>query len=228
MRSEKLTVVLVVGLLAVQTALLGVLLWRINELQRLVLGAVSGGGLGAQGGGADEVVDVDPGAGPTRGTPQAPVTIVEFSCFTCPACSDLQSGLKETLARHPGKVRLAFRYFPLRLEGKPILLAKAAECARRQGKFWETHDLLFTQGDGIESQEDLLAATAPLGLDSVDLSQCLASKDAEARVRADFEAGRSYGVNSTPTLFVNGRRVRGADLRTLNQLVESSLEKGLV
>lgn len=227
MRSEKLTAVLVIGLLSLQTVLLGVLLWRIDALQRLVLTIASGGGLGAAAE-AEEVVDVDPGTGATQGAAEAPVTIVEFSCFTCPACADLQPGLKQMLSRHPDKVRLAFRYFPLRLEGKPILLAKAAECARRQGKFWETHDLLFSKGAEIETAEDLVEVTAPLGLDREGFSQCLASKEVEARVLEDFEAGRSYGVNSTPTLFVNGRRVSGADLRILNQLVESSLEKGVV
>lgn len=225
MRSEKLTV-LVIGLLFMQTALLGVLLWRIDSLERLVLSAASGGSLGAPE--AEEVVDVDPGNGPTQGAAAAPVTIVEFSCFTCPACADLQPGLKETLSRHPGKIRLAFRYFPLRLEGKPILLAKAAECARTQGKFWEAHDLLFSKGLDIEGEKALVEAMAPLGLDPAGLSQCLASKETEARVRADFEAGRGYGVNSTPTLFVNGRRIQGADLRILEQVVESSLEKGVV
>lgn len=225
MRSEKLTF-LVIGLLFMQTVLLGLLLWRINSLERLVLTAASGGGLSAPE--AEEVVAVDPGDGPTKGDAAAPVTIVEFSCFTCPACADLQPGLKETLSRHPGQIRLAFRYFPLRLEGKPILLAKAAECARTQGKFWEAHDLLFQKSLDIEGEQALLEAMAPLGLDPAGLSQCLASKETEARVRADFEAGRDYGVNSTPTLFVNGRRVQGADLRMLERLVESSLEKGVV
>lgn len=225
MRSEKLTV-LVIGLLFMQTVLLGLLLWRINSLESLVLTAASGGELGAPE--EEEVIAVDPGNGPTQGDAAAPVTIVEFSCFTCPACADLQPGLKETLARHPGQIRLAYRYFPLRLEGKPILLAKAAECARTQGKFWEAHDLLFKKGLDIEGEPALLEAMAPLGLDPAGLSQCLASKETEARVRADFEAGREYGVNSTPTLFVNGRRVQGADLRVLEKLVESSLEKGVV
>lgn len=226
MRSEKLSV-LVIGLLFMQTVLLGLLLWRIQSLERLVLSAASGGELGAPPE-EEEVVAVDPGNGPTQGDAAAPVTIVEFSCFTCPACADLQAGLKETLSRHPGKVRLAYRYFPLRLEGKPILLAKAAECARTQGKFWEAHDLLFKKGLDIEGEKALLDAMAPLGLDPAGLSQCIASKETEARVRADFEAGRSYGVNSTPTLFVNGRRVEGADLRILERVVESNLEKGVV
>jgi protein-disulfide isomerase len=220
-RSEKLTTALLVGLLALQTVLLGVLLRRINTLERTVLTAVAGAGAGS--GETDEVVAVDPGPGPLLGAAGAPVTIVEFSCFTCPACADLEPELKQTLARHPGQVRLAYRYFPLQLKGKPMMLAKAAECAGRRGKFWEAHDLLFSKSDQIEQEADLLEAAASLGLDREELAQCLASAEVEARVRADFEAGRSYGVTGTPTLFVNGKRVRGADSRTIDRLVESSL-----
>jgi protein-disulfide isomerase len=228
-RSDRLTTFTLIGLLTVQTALLGLLILRVNNLQRL-LATGSPGGVAAAGGTqvSAEVIPVDPGDGPVQGSPEAPVTIVEFSCFTCPACADLEPDLKRTLARYPGKVRLAYRYFPLRLDGKPLLLAEAAECARRQGKFWETHDLLFQRSAEIESEPELLETLAPLDLDLEDLSRCLASEEVEAHVRADFEAGRSYGVDSTPTLFVNGRRVRGADFTTLSELVESSLKKEVI
>ncbi len=224
-RSEKLTPLILIGLLTVQTALLGLLIVRINTLQQLLVGGPPAGQAPEV---AKEVLQVDPGDGANQGSPDAPVTIVEFSCFTCPACEDLQADLKRTLARYPSQVRLAFRYFPLRLEGKPIELAKAAECARRQGKFWEAHDVLFRRSAEIEGEEALLDALEPVGLDLESLSQCLASPEVESRVRTDFEAGRSYGVNSTPTLFVNGRRVQGADFATLSQLVESTLKKEVI
>ncbi len=222
MRSEKLTTLLLVGLLALQTVLLGALLRRIGALERTVLTVVAGAAQGASEV-AEEATAVEVGQGPIQGAAGAPVTIVEFSCFTCPACADLQPELKRTLSLHPGEVRLAFRYFPLRLEGKPMLLAKTGECARRQDKFWETHDLLFSKSDEIEGEAELLEAVKPLGLDLERLAQCLASAEAEARVREDFEAGRSYGVTGTPTLFVNGKRVLGSDPRILDRLVAASL-----
>lgn len=228
-RLEKLTPLLVIGLLVVQTAVLGLLVVRVNSLQQLLLTGSPDGSAGSAGGqGGAEVVDVEPGDGPSKGSPDAPVTIVEFSCFTCPACADLQPDLKRTLERFPDQVRLTFRYFPLRLDGKPVVLAKAAECARAQGRFWEAHDVLFRSSEALDDEAQVVAALTPLGLEPAELSACLASDDTEARVRADFEAGRSYGVTGTPTLFVNGRRVQGADFATLTRIVESSLEKEVI
>lgn len=222
MQSDKLTSALLIGLLTVQTLLLAILLFRINGLHKLLLQAR--GSLGAPV--SEEVLDVEPGDGPSKGAQEAPVTIVEFSCFTCPSCADLQPVLDEVLAAHPGEVRLVFRYFPLALQDKPMVLATAAECARRQGRFWEAHDRLFAHGREIEGEADLLAVLDGLGLDEAAFSECLASDEAASRVRVDSEAGRSYGVSGTPTLFVNGRRVMGADRGTLERVIDASLERG--
>lgn len=223
MQSDKLTSALLIGLLTVQTLLLAILLFRINGLHQLLL-QTRGGTLGAPV--SEEVIDVDPGDGPSKGAPAAPVTLVEFSCFTCPSCADLQPVLDQVLEAHQGEVRLVFRYFPLALQGKPMMLATAAECARRQGQFWPAHDRLFAHSREIDGEADLLATLDDLGLDEAAFSECLASEEATARVKADSEAGRSYGVSATPTLFINGRRVMGADRGTLERVIDGSLEQG--
>jgi protein-disulfide isomerase len=134
--------------------------------------------------------------------------------------------LRKLLADHAGRIRLAFRYFPLRPAGKPLLLATAAECARRQGRFWEAHDRLFARSPVIETAADLATELDDLGLDQAAFAECLAAEDVAARVRADLEAGLGYGVSFTPTLFINGRRPVATDLATLNRAVAASLAKG--
>jgi thiol-disulfide isomerase/thioredoxin len=80
---------------------------------------------------------------PVRGAPMAPITIVEFSDFECPYCGAAHPLLKETLREFEGKVRLAFKHYPLPSHPRAVPAALAAEAARMQGKFWEMHDLLF-------------------------------------------------------------------------------------
>lgn len=223
MRSDKLTPLLLVGLLVVQTLLLGILIFRVNALHALILSSGPIGGPTGPGP-ADVVENVDPGSGPKKGADGAPVTIVEFSDFTCPACSDLQPILRRILADHEGDVQLAFRYFPLSFQGKPFRLATAAECAHRQGAFWQLHDVLFAESVEMWSEQELVTEAGQLGLDEEAFAACMASEEVTTRLREDFEAGRGYGVSSTPTLFVNGRRVRGADATALERAIEASRE----
>lgn len=219
MRSEKLVPLLLVGLLAVQTVLLTVIILRLNELQALVVR-----GSGAVGGAvSDERIEVDPGDGPSKGEPGAPVTIVEFSDFTCSACAELQPALRAIVARHPDRVRLAFRYFPLSTQGKPMLFATAAECAHRQGKFWEVHDLLFEKGRELGTEAEVRAAVSELGLDLPAFDQCRRSGDGAIRPRTDYQAGKRYGVEGTPTLFINGRRTVGSDAAAIERLIAAEL-----
>lgn len=224
MRSEKWIPYLLVGLLALQTVLLTAVILRLNSIQSQLAGLGGGGGGGSVGAVvSEEKIEVDPGTGPSKGKKGAPVTIVEFSDFTCPSCAELQPVLKEVLNRYPDRVHLAFRYFPLSTKGKPMLLATAAECAHRQEKFWEAHDLLYAKSIELTTEDDVQAALAGLGLDMEAFDTCLASQEAAERPRQDFEAGRRYGVSSTPTLFVNGRRVLGSDAEGLERLIQSEL-----
>src|SRR5262249_46034476 len=85
-----------------------------------------------------------------RGSPQAPVRIVEYSDFQCPFCRKVQPVLKNLLAKYEGRVSLAYRDFPLRgMHGQAELGAESARCAGEQGKFWEYHDLLFENPDKL-------------------------------------------------------------------------------
>lgn len=207
-RSTFATLILV--LLAVLTLLLGAIAWRQRSLEARLASIeralAAGSGFGHQ----TPTIAVEAGDGPTKGSADAPVSIVEFSDFTCHACAQLQPELDQALAARPGKVRLTFRYFPLAPSGKPFDLARAAECARRQDRFWPAHDLLFLEAHDIESLPRAIERFASIGIDRAALTACLADDASAARVRAEASAGQSYGVNATPTLFIDGRKYEGA------------------
>jgi protein-disulfide isomerase/uncharacterized membrane protein len=164
---------------------------------------------------ADSVFRAD---APTKGRPDAPVTIVEFSDFQCPACGQAFGDLHELLARR-SDVRLVFRNFPLDSscnEAMPRALhpdacnaATAAECARRQNRFWEYHDRLFEHQHTLD-RDSLFRYARELELDIPTFRACLDDPATRARIADDVRAGIAAGIESTPTLFINGRRIDGA------------------
>jgi protein-disulfide isomerase/uncharacterized membrane protein len=153
-----------------------------------------------------------------KGPAGASVAIVEFSDFQCPFCVQAFRDLRDLLRTRPD-VSLVFRHFPLDTSCNPnltqqkhpdaCLAACAAECAGRQGRFWEYHDALFENHDHLE-RESLFHYARDLGLDLAAFRTCLDDPGTRARVVEDVEAGTRFGIASTPTLFINGRHVEGA------------------
>lgn len=228
MKTESWVSALLICLLTVQVVLLGLLLLRISIIgqQTQALYNLFGVGTGPALRIEEVVENVATEGRPYKGPADAPITIVEFSNFTCPACAMVQPTLKELLAVREGQVRLVFRHFPL---GPPhtdgFRAAVAAECAAQQGVFWEMHDTLFAHAEAL-SENDLLGYAAGLGLDEAAFAACLDSEDAEARIRKDIAAGQKYGVTATPTFFVNGRRVRGTlPLSEFDALIEKVISE---
>lgn len=159
------------------------------------------------------------GGGHSRGPATAPVTVVEFSDFACTHCRGFRDALDAVQAGDSQQVRLVFRHFPLdascnggvasSIHPEACLAAVAAECAADQGQFWAYHDLLFENQKEL-GRPFLLAYAERLGLDIPRFTSCLASDAARARVMADTRAAAALGVESTPTVFLNGRRIAGA------------------
>jgi protein-disulfide isomerase/uncharacterized membrane protein len=153
-----------------------------------------------------------------KGRADAPVTIVEFSDFECPACGQAFKDLHDLL-RVRSDVRLVFRNFPLdsscneamprALHPDACLAAAAAQCAGEQRRFWEYHDLLFENQKELD-RDSLFRHARELELDIPTFRTCLDDPATRARVAEDVRAGIAAGVESTPTLFINGRRVNGA------------------
>ena len=153
-----------------------------------------------------------------KGEPGAALAIVEFSDFQCPFCVQAARDLHALVRARPD-VSLVFRHYPLdascnnhvprSLHPDACLAACAAECAGRQGRFWEYHDVLFDNNEHLE-RESLLRYARELGLDVPAFATCLGDPATRARVGEDVEAAARVGVSSTPTLFFNGRTVAGA------------------
>ena len=153
------------------------------------------------------VYDVPLGASPRRGPDDAPITIVEFSDFTCAYCNRAQATLEQLERLYPGKVRWVFRHRPL--DRDLTLPAEAAAAAGLQGRFWPMHDRLFAAHGQVDRAAIELHA-AQLGLDLARFRADLDSGRARAVVAADGADGDRLGLTGTPTFFVNGRPVMGA------------------
>ncbi len=145
-----------------------------------------------------------------RGSPQAPVMIVEFSDFQCPFCRKVQSALKNLLETYQGQVSLAYRDFPLRgMHSQAELAAEASRCAVEQGKFWEYHDLLFGNPDKL-NRSGVAGMAQSLGLDEKQFDACLSSGKYTKQIEQDLQDGIRAGVEGTPGIFINGILLSGA------------------
>ncbi|MGH9907934.1 MAG: thioredoxin domain-containing protein [Pyrinomonadaceae bacterium] len=140
---------------------------------------------------------------PSRGDPKAPVTIVEFTDFQCPACAAMHPILEEVLKAYENKVRLVVRDFPLTMHKHARKAAEAANAAHAQGKFFEYAALLFKRQKALDVPSLKKYATE-LGLDRVRFDTALDKGTYAAEVRHDLSDGEVYGVDSTPSIFVNG------------------------
>jgi protein-disulfide isomerase len=161
----------------------------------------------------------------TVGPEKAPVTIVEYSDYLCPYCQKAQVVVDQVLARNPGKVRFVHRDFLL---GRPrsMPVARAAQCAADQGKFWEYRNgLLESPGDW--SDQYLLSRAAPIGLERSSFQACLSSDKHDKAILQSSEDGTKLGVQSTPTFFINGRRVKGArSVEQFQEIIDSEVKAG--
>jgi protein-disulfide isomerase len=171
-------------------------------------------------------VEVSIQGAPVRGAADAPITVVEFSDFECPFCKQAQPTLKQLLERYPGKVRLAYRDFPLdSIHPKARVAAEAARCAHDQGKFWEYHDVIFAQSPQL-ANEDLRRYAGEVGLDVAKFDSCLSAGTHKAAVQRDLDEGSRLGITGTPAFFVNGRALSGAQpLDAFTKLIEQELDR---
>ena len=163
-----------------------------------------------------------------KGPEEAPVTLVEFSDFQCPACRGFNPILQQLLDKYPDDVRVAFVQYPLRsIHPQAQGAAEASLCAREAGKFWELHDEMFANQRQLGTS-DLKAAARKVGLDGDAFDACLDSNKYAATVQADFDRAQEAGATGTPAVFVNGRQVtpgRVPSLDALSALVEDELRR---
>ena len=172
-----------------------------------------------------------PGADPphTLGPGNAPVKIEEFGDFECPPCGLFHPILKQMKDEFGDKLHVTFREFPLANHDHAIPAASAAEAAGMQGKFWEMHALIFENQNQWKTQFDVRPVfegyAKQIGLDVERYKRDLTSDRVEQRIFLDGKRARSMGVNSTPTVFLNGREVPFQSLPadTLRVLIDNEL-----
>jgi protein-disulfide isomerase len=146
---------------------------------------------------------------PMRGTADAPVTIVEFSDFQCGFCFRVNPTVAQLLDRYAGKIRVAFKHSPIEGHTAAPLAHRAAFAAQQQGKFWEMHDRIFANQRDM-SREALLGHARALGLDVARFTADLDGAASQAALDRDLAEGAKLGVDGTPTFFINGTPLVGA------------------
>src|SRR5450631_56171 len=153
--------------------------------------------------------DVHVGDAPVKGPASAPITLVAWSDFQCPFCSRAVPTVRQVEDAYKGKVRIAFKQFPLPFHDKAHLAAEAALAANEQGKFWQMHDKLFANQQALD-RPSLEKYAQELGLDMAKFKAALDSGKFKDKVDAEDKEGAAFGVTGTPTFFINGTRLVGA------------------
>jgi protein-disulfide isomerase len=170
--------------------------------------------------------DVPVGNNPVFGPSDAPITIIEFSDYQCPFCQEWQQETWPQIQKKYGdKVRLVYRDFPLYgLHAAAEPSAIAAHCANEQGKYWPFHDALFSGNYPLE-RKGFESIAAQLRLDATKFSACLDAQRYKADVEANYKFAENLGVSSTPTFFINGLALVGAQpFSVFDQVIDLELK----
>ncbi len=156
-----------------------------------------------------ESVNID--GEPFKGPETALVTIVEFGDFQCPFCKSFaETTLPQILAQYPTQVKFVFKDFPLTgIHPLAEHAAIAAECAFAQNKFWEMHDLIYTNQDTL-AEENFATFSAQLGLDQPTFDTCYTNQTPLGEINGDLAEGQALQITGAPTFFINGIRVIGS------------------
>ena len=155
-------------------------------------------------------IRVDVAGAPARGPADAPITIVEWSDFQCPFCARAEETLTRLRQEYPDKIRFVWRDMPLPFHDQARPAAMAARAAGAQGKFWAMHDRLYADHAAPLGRERFEKEAAELGLDRKRFGAALDAQAGRSAIDADVLAGTKAGANGTPTFFINGKVLTGA------------------
>lgn len=178
---------------------------------------------------AETRAKLHPDGNPSKGPADARVTIVEFSDFQCPHCQQFYRALKNVEPNYT-QVRVVFKDYPLvAVHPWALTAALGARCAYIQSPdaFWMVHDAIFENQELISSEnvwDKVLEFTTRAGLDKDTIKSCMSGPEAKKAIEANVADGMAVQVNSTPTIFVNGRLVNGGDEAMLRQYIEYELK----
>ncbi len=216
---------ILVALLVIAAFLIGVLFTKVQYLEKnqtanpqQAAAPVQANPQQAAAPAAGTKVNVSAGHFPVKGDTKAKVTIVEFADFRCPFCEQFFTNTESQIISdyvNTGKVKFAFRNFAF-LGPASVTAADATECANDQGKFWEYHDYLYKNqpaetDTSMYNTDTLTQAAVSLGMNGDTFRACLDGKKGEAKANADLADGQKAGVSGTPSFFVNGISLVGAE-----------------
>ena len=173
------------------------------------------------------VFDVNTANAPFKGGASAKVTIVEYSDFQCPFCSKGATVINEIEKKYGNKVKVVFKNFPLPFHSQAKLAANAALCANEQSPqlFWKLHDAMFADQTKLD-QNSLLETAKRLTIKVADFKICLESEKHKTTIETDIAEGQKIGIKSTPTFFVNGKLVSGAQpIDVFSEIIDEELAK---
>jgi len=176
-----------------------------------------------------QIVEVNPtrqidiSGSPFKGAADAPVVITEYTDFQCPYCAKLGAVLDQMLLMFPGKVKIVYKSFPLANHRFSWKAATSAMAAHRMGKFWAFYDRLFENYKDL-NDEKIMEIRRSFGFDTPEFDALIVAPDVRAKVAGDREEGLRIGVRGTPTVFINGKRLKDKSLQGLQDAVVRELK----
>lgn len=167
-------------------------------------------------------------SGWTIGNQKSKVTVIEFGDFQCPACGAFEPTFEQIVKDYGKKIKIVFKEFPLKsVHPNGMAAAMAAESAGKQGKFWEYHNLLYVKQDEWSALTDptdqFVAYAKSLKLDTVQFSKDLTNKNLSAKIDAEENEGVNVGINSTPSVLINGALQQNRDYNALKKEIDRLL-----
>jgi len=179
---------------------------------------------------AENIAKFDLKNAPVFGNPNAPITIVEYGDFECPVCRNFHDAVRGILPKYP-QAKLIFKDFPIdQIHPWARTAAIAGRCTYQQDPkaFWKMYDLIYDNQELVtpaDAYDKMIEFAGRAGLNTDTFKSCLSSPQAAAEVDASLENGKVLGVRSTPTVFVNGRPLPGADPHALQQYLDFEVAK---
>jgi protein-disulfide isomerase len=155
------------------------------------------------------VASLDLSHSPALGPPDAPITIIEFSDLQCPFCARVVPTLKELMKQYPTQIKWVFRNYPLDFHADAQLAHQATLAAGEQSKFWEMHDLVFSDQESIK-KDALFDKARRLNLDMTKFAADLESEKIKSQIESDRQSGAALRVDGTPTFYINSQEYSGA------------------
>jgi protein-disulfide isomerase len=169
-----------------------------------------------------QILEIGNGVNPPLGNPQANITIIEFSDFQCPACAMGEPVIESLLQEYDGKIAVYYRNYPLiSIHENAFIASQAAQAANEQGRFWEYHDLLFENQNNLD-KESLQGYAEQLGLNMTEFNRAFDGKF-DSQINQDIADADKIGIRGTPSFYINGKVVGGANEEKIKQYIEEAL-----